>query len=250
MPTDTRAPLPPLTWWSTMRWDVVERALPRDPATTVVEMGCGMGAFGARLAARYAGYTGVEPAPESAEVARARVAPFGGTVVADASGLDPARPADLLCAFEVLEHIEDDAGALAGWVEHLRPGGRVVVSVPGEPDRFGPWDAKVGHYRRYSAEQLADLFAGAGLRPLQVPYYGYPFGYALETARNVIAKRHEAQLAQVPMDQRTESSGRQRQAVSPAAGRVRWIATRPFTAWQRRVTGRGPGLIGVAERPA
>lgn len=249
MPTSDSA-LPPLTWWSTMRWDVVSRALPTSRAASVVEMGCGMGAFGARLAARFDSYRGVEPAPESAQVARERVAPFGGTVVASAAELDPAHPADLLCAFEVLEHIEDDSAALRDWVQHLRPGGRVVVSVPGEPDRFGPWDEKVGHYRRYSAEQLADLFADAGLRTIGVPYYGYPFGYALETARNLLAKRQEAQLRDVPMDQRTESSGRQRQAVSPAAGRLRWVATRPFTAWQRQVTGRGPGLVGVAELPA
>ncbi len=233
-----------------MRWDVVERVLPADPATAVVEMGCGMGAFGARLAARYDSYRGVEPAPESAQVARERVAPHGGQVVAAAEDLDPAAPADLLCAFEVLEHIEDDAGVLRDWVQHLRPGGRVVVSVPGEPDRFGPWDEKVGHYRRYSAEQLADLFTSAGLRPVTVPYYGFPFGYALETARNVLAQRQEAQLRGVPIEQRTESSGRQRQAVSPLAGRLRWVATRPFTAWQRRATGRGPGLVGVAELPA
>lgn len=249
MATNT-ADLPPLTWWSTMRWDVVSRALPSAPGTAVIEMGCGMGAFGARLAERYDSYRGVEPAPESAEVARGRIEPHGGTVVDSADALDPAAPADLLCAFEVLEHIEDDVDALRGWTRYLRPGGIVLVSVPGEPDRFGPWDAKVGHYRRYSGETLGALFEAAGLRTLATPSYGFPFGYALETARNLLARRDEAQLRDVPMDQRTESSGRQRQAVSPVAGQVRHVASRPFAAWQRQVPGRGPGLIGIATLPA
>lgn len=233
-----------------MRWDVVSRAVPSSPETSVIEMGCGMGAFGARLAARYRSYRGVEPAPDSAAVARERIEPHGGTVVAAQSDLDPGDPADLLCAFEVLEHIEDDTGALREWVRYLRPGGVVVVSVPAEPDRYGPWDAKVGHFRRYDAATLGALFESAGLRTLAVPAYGFPFGYALETARNLLAKRDEARLRDVPMDQRTESSGRQRQAVSPLAGQVRHLASRPFTTWQRRVPGRGPGLIGIATRDA
>nr|WP_276582079.1 class I SAM-dependent methyltransferase [Cellulomonas sp. RIT-PI-Y] len=230
-----------------MRWDLVDRVLPTDRRLSVVEMGCGMGAFGARLAARYADYTGVEPATESAQVARERVAPYGGRVVADQSDLDPDQRFDLLCAFEVLEHLEDDAGLLRDWAQLLRPGGQVVVSVPADPDRMGPWDEKVGHYRRYDREQMTDVLEAAGLRPLQVQHYGYPFGYALETARNLIARRQERQFAGVPFDERTEGSGRQRQAVSPTAGRLRHVATRPFAVWQRRVPTAGPGLIGLGE---
>jgi len=232
-----------------MRWDVVERALPADPSTRVVEMGAGLGAFGARLASRYDRYQGVEPAADSAAVARARVEPFGGRVVPDLDQLDPGTAADLLCAFEVLEHIEEDRTALSRWAELLRPGGRVIVSVPAEPDRYGPWDERVGHYRRYSAEQLAGLFRDSGLRPVAVRHYGFPLGYALEVARNAIAARDAAAIRDVPIEQRTEGSGRQRQATSPLAGRLRHVLTRPFTTWQRHAPHRGPGLVGLATRP-
>ncbi len=42
----------------------------------------------------------------------------------------PAESFDLLTAFEVLEHIEDDAGALASWLELVKPGGQILISVP------------------------------------------------------------------------------------------------------------------------
>ena len=53
--------LPPLTFWGAMRWDVVRTLVPAD-AGTVVEYGCGMGSFGARLAAHATTYVGGEPA--------------------------------------------------------------------------------------------------------------------------------------------------------------------------------------------
>src|SRR6202034_4028879 len=54
---DAVAPLAPNAW---LRYDVVQRMLPPDGITDVLEIGCGQGAFGARLARRYR-YLGVEP---------------------------------------------------------------------------------------------------------------------------------------------------------------------------------------------
>lgn len=240
--------LPPLTWWGAMRWAAVAPHLPRRPDAGVVEFGCGLGAFGARLAARYGRYVGVEPDPASAAVARERIAPWSGRVLAAAHDV-PAGSADLLCAFEVLEHLEDDAGALTEWRRAAAPGARVIVSVPAEPDRYGPWDEKVGHYRRYSRTDLAALLRAAGAEPTAVLHYGYPFGYALEGARNLVARRQAAATRTTPMAARTESSGRQRQAGNAAMGAIRWSATAPFRAWQARRPDRGPGLVGVGRLP-
>ena len=62
----------------------------------------------------------------------------------------------------------DDAHTLAGWVEHVRPGGYVLVSVPADPHRFGPWDELVGHVRRYTIDDLTKLFQAAGLDTIDV----------------------------------------------------------------------------------
>ena len=234
--------LPPLTWWATMRWAAVAPLLPSRRPATVVELGCGLGAFGARLARAYGDYTGVEPDPGSAAVARARVAPWSGRVVPDDAAL-PVAAAEMLCAFEVLEHLPDDAGELRRWCRLAAPGALVVISVPAEPERYGPWDERVGHYRRYTREGVAALLRAADLEPVTVTHYGYPFGYALESARNAVARRGAADVHGVPMTRRTESSGRQRQASNPTMGVLRAQVSAPFVAWQRGHPDRGPGIV-------
>ena len=76
----TTTPLPPLAIKAWLRYDVVKRALDKLNPTTALEIGCGQGAFGARLAAR-SDYLGVEPDTSSFEVARARITAQGGKVM-------------------------------------------------------------------------------------------------------------------------------------------------------------------------
>ncbi len=90
---------------------------------------------------------------------------------------------DLLLAFEVLEHIEDDVGALAQWVEWLLPGGHLLISVPAHARRWNPTDEWAGHFRRYEAEQIAALLREAGLELLALECYGFPLANILEAIR-------------------------------------------------------------------
>ena len=69
---------------------------------------------------------------------------------------------DAVCAFEVLEHIEDDAGALRAWRERLRPDGRLLMSVPLYQRRYAAADRFVGHFRRYDPEPLGELLRETG----------------------------------------------------------------------------------------
>lgn len=58
---------------------------------------------------------------------------------------------DLICAFDVIEHLEDDRGALRWIADHLHPGGLFLATVPAHPWFFSRHDVAVGHYRRYTA---------------------------------------------------------------------------------------------------
>lgn len=243
---------PPLTARGALRWAVVEPLLAGLRPSTVLEVGCGQGAVGARIA-RHAAYTGVEPDQASADVARQRVAPRGGTVLHGDAGVIPwGRTYDVVCAFEVLEHIEDDGAALARWVTHVRKGGHVVLSVPEDPDRFGPSDVQVGHYRRYTEESLHTVLSGAGLAVTQVQHYGWPLGYLLEAASHRAARRALAGSTSDGSDE--EPSGR---AVGSGgwlqpgaiAGHVLRVGAAPFAAVQARRTDKGTGLVCVARRP-
>jgi len=250
------AELPPLTVRGTLRWAVVGPLLRGLAPASVVEMGCGQGAAGARIA-RLAAYTGVEPDAASCDVARARVEPRGGTVVhgdhTDLPGrTDLPDRYDLLCAFEVLEHLPDDAGVLAEWVRLVRPGGHVLFSVPAWPDRFGPSDDLVGHVRRYTPGDLTALLEKAGCTDVRVRVYGWPLGYLLEEVSNRVARRRLAAAPSEAAD-RTAMSGRHLQPTGGRAGlaaRVVPVATVPFQLAQRLAPTRGIGLVAVATVPA
>ncbi len=237
---------PPLTPNAWLRWGPIRRALRRVPrGARLLEIGTGQGAMGARLARRF-DYLGVEQDADAAQLATARIGAAGGRVlVGDALSLTAGQRFDAVCAFEVLEHLEDDRAALTAWIERLDPGGRLVVSVPQGPERFGPWDAAVGHYRRYSPRQLSDLLWGAGLEDVQVWTYGFPLGFLLEAVRDRVAAR-ALQDHTPTAEEGTARSGRWLQP-----RRMGWVTaagTLPFRLLQRPFgrTRLGTGLVATA----
>jgi SAM-dependent methyltransferase len=226
---------PPLTPNAWLRWDVVRRLLDAlGEVERVLEVGAGEGALGARLARRY-DYVGVEPDPRSRARARERV----GTVLEAL----PDDTFDLVCAFEVLEHVEDDEDELRAWRERLRPGGWLLVSVPAHERRFGPADRRVGHVRRYEPDRLAALLAETGFENSQLVSYGFPLGYGLEAARHLLAKRGEGEG--------TAGSGRWLQP-SDRLGWATRLGTAPFRLLQRPFarTRLGTGIVALARRAA
>jgi SAM-dependent methyltransferase len=243
-------PLPPLAVRAWLRYDLVKRVIARLRPRTALEIGCGQGAFGARLAEDVQ-YLGVEPDKSSYEVARSRIEPRGGQVL---NGIHQVVPKgstyDVVCAFEVLEHIDDDKGALADWVPFVSPGGHLVLSVPAFQERFGPMDAYVGHFRRYSPAELEARLVEAGLTDVKITVYGWPLGYALEAVRNRIDAKKLAAAGDASAEELTAASGRTFQPTGRGMGAFVAAATVPFRYLQRTRTKAGTGLVAVARRPA
>ena len=69
---------------------------------------------------------------------------------------------DTLCYIDVLEHIEDDRAELNRAATHLRPGGRVIVLSPAHQWLFTPFDAAIGHFRRYN-RRMVEVLSPTGL---------------------------------------------------------------------------------------
>lgn len=242
---DRLAPLTPNAW---LRYDVVDRMLPSDVAT-VLEVGCGQGALGARLSARCR-YVGMEPDPDSFRVAEQRFARLAHGEVRRTTidALDPAERFDLVCAFEVLEHIEDDAETLRRWANALNPGGWLMLSVPAYQHRYSAADQLVGHYRRYDPADLASLVERVGFEEVEVCEYGAPLGYLLEFGRNALGRRRLKRMNGVSMQQRSGASGRLFQPSNALASALTRYGTAPFRHAQH-VFRHGPGLVLRAKLP-
>lgn len=254
--------LPPLAANAWLRWDVVSRLLPAQ-ARTVLEIGCGGGAMGTRIAATR-DYLGVEPDATSYAAAAARVAALGRGEVRHGrveDVVEDGRTFDLLCSFEVIEHLEDDLGALKEWTRWVRPGGWVLLSTPAFASRYGAWDTVVGHYRRYDPQAFEELLSSAGLKVTSNVVYGAGLGEVLERARNLIGARRlkaaDATIAaaaapegdrDAAMAELTSASGRLLQPPA-AAGLAVQAITAPFRAVQRRFPERGTGLVTLARLP-
>lgn len=73
-------------------------------------------------------------------------------------------PVDTVVAMNVLEHIEKDVDALRSLAAVTKPGGRIVIWVPGYMQLYGDFDRKVGHVTRYTPKTLRASMEAAGLQ--------------------------------------------------------------------------------------
>ncbi|QGK70409.1 methyltransferase [Allosaccharopolyspora coralli] len=133
---------------------------------TVLEVGAGTGEFadGFTGTDRYV-VTDVDPGAVSHMKERFQHRPEVEAMQFDLDGqqvLDD--PVESLIAINVLEHVEEDAAALRSLSESLRPGGSVILFVPGYQRLYGEFDRKVGHFRRYTPSTVSAAAREAELR--------------------------------------------------------------------------------------
>lgn len=78
-------------------------------------------------------------------------------LVGDLTTLGEDRKFDCVLYIDVLEHIEDDAGELRMAVQHLNPGGVLIVLSPAFEALYSKFDRHIGHYRRYTKASLREI---------------------------------------------------------------------------------------------
>ncbi len=142
-------------------------------AKRYLEVGCGTG-FVLDAVARsraWSSITGSELHPEGLAHARCRLAGRASFVQMDARHI-PARNAfDLVGAYDVLEHIEEDEAVMAGVRDSLAPGGGFIVAVPQHPALWSVADEIGKHVRRYRRGELESKLAKANFDILRSTSY-------------------------------------------------------------------------------
>jgi SAM-dependent methyltransferase len=136
--------------------------------SSVLEVGAGLGEFAAQLSGldRHV-VTDVDPAAVASMAERFAGRPeVEARVLEIADGaIDLGTPVSTVVAINVLEHLDDDAGALRALASMTEPGGRIVLWVPAYMQLYGDFDRAVGHVRRYTPRTMTAAIRDAGLTP-------------------------------------------------------------------------------------
>lgn len=138
--------------------------------TEILEIGAGIGNLSQHLMPRRKSYIASDYDEEHLARLRTRFQhrPNASIIRCDLSAPEDfralAEKADTVICLNVLEHIADDAIGLGNIASALRKGGRAIVLVPQGRRIYGTLDKVLGHYRRYSEEELRARMEAAGLQ--------------------------------------------------------------------------------------
>jgi SAM-dependent methyltransferase len=189
-------------WWYRARREVLDALIRREvrppPGARILEIGCGTGHNLAMLS----GFGHVE-ALELDEEARGLAEQRLGRSVMSAPLPELAGVAgdyDLIGAFDVIEHIGDDHAALASIATKLKPGGRLVMTVPAHAWMWSAHDIVNHHKRRYSKRALKALVDGSPLKLETIGYFNsllFPLAL-IERLASKLRGKQEADLALPP----------------------------------------------------
>ncbi len=139
-----------------------------------LDVGCGIGDVSRYLALK--GWSGVAiDLSEDAIIRAKEELKNSKQIFVEHKSLDELKGKfNTVFCLDVLEHIEDDLGALKHIYNLLLPGGYLVISVPTNLKEWRWDDDFYGHYRRYSKIELKEKLCSCGFTPLVFWDFTYP----------------------------------------------------------------------------
>lgn len=161
-------------WWFAGRRAIIRSALRRMPLPAkarILEVGCGSGG-NLEMLSEFGVVYAVDTSPLAVDYARhkniAQSVDLGA--LPDGIPTDNA-PFDLICLFDVLEHVELDSQSLVSVCRHLAPRGLVAITVPAHNWLWARHDEIHHHYRRYTHTTLRRVAQDANLDVSILSYF-------------------------------------------------------------------------------
>lgn len=205
-----------------LRRDRILRMFRGFPQGSYLEVGCGAGALLHELSQMGFSCTALETSDAAFELASFINRDNQKVEFCKQPREEWSSAFDYVAAFEVLEHIEDDRLAIEQWAGWLKPGGRLLLSVPAHQKRWNASDVWAGHCRRYEKDQLKDLVEQTGFSIEKIECYGFPLRNIIEPLR---ARHHAKQLSQ---ETSLGNSEEQRVAHNDRSGIARSLESRLY----------------------
>ncbi len=195
--------------------EALRDALRHRGGQTFLDVGCGSGALSRLLCDAGLTGTGVDFSARAIKIAGETLAPYVADGryrlhLGDIYDL-PANFAgvDLAISYMVMEHVHDDVAFLQTIAKFVKPGGNLIIAVPGRRDCWSFEDETVGHLRRYDRDDLDAVMSKANLSRISVWSIGVPTINMLFNLSLWMVTRADAETAKVGLSQReqTETSG-------------------------------------------
>lgn len=164
-----------LHWWFSGRRAILSKIienldLPEN--ARILEVGCGTGG-NLQMLAGFGVVSALEMNEEAREIALKKadhLYDIRAGYCPDAIPFD-GQCFDLICMFDVLEHIEQDIETLIALKPLLSEQGRILITVPAYQWLWGAHDIYLHHKRRYNQKELHKKTLSAGLQPIKISYF-------------------------------------------------------------------------------
>jgi SAM-dependent methyltransferase len=181
-------------WWYRARRRILAALVRREvqpPAgAKILEIGCGSG-HNLSMLADFGHVDGLELDDEMRALSEKRLGRKIMRSPLPELGEVKDKSYDLIGAFDVIEHIDDDHAALAAIATKLKPGGKFMMTVPAHPWMWTAHDVANHHKRRYSKRALRALIDGSPMRLEKIGYFNsllFPLAVADRAAAKLRGK--------------------------------------------------------------
>jgi len=190
-------------WWHLGRIKIINTYLNRFISSNnnkILNVGCGTGGT-IKMLEKYGDVDNVDISEDAIKFMKKE----GYTKIKKVDGIElpyPENTFDLVIALDVLEHIEFDKDALKEWRRVLKPGGKVILTVPAYQRLWSDHDISLYHFRRYRKWELHRKGTESVLCPIKISYaivFSLPLVFGFRVLNKVLGRKVDSETSYVKL---------------------------------------------------